>query len=169
MIKRWTHNLEDIITSELTDPCSDDRKGNLSLRHLGFTLQVRSSACYYWWKLSGQLTWPSSRPFTIWRKSLWNTVWCLTCGSCVSLERSYFWCIRNVVGMLLSFFPWNVQWAHNTYSKLISLSIATIIKKMLKLHLSAQRNLWWREGGFFLNLLLCQLVWRWIGWLAEWC
>lgn len=76
---------------------------------------------------------------------------------------------RNVVGILLPLLPWNVQWAHSTYSELISLSIAAIIKKMLKLHLSRQRNLWWREVGFFLNLLLCRLVCSWIGWLADWC
>lgn len=88
---------------------------------------------------------------------------------CTSVERFYFWHIRNIVVVFLPFFPWNVQRAHNAYSNLISLSIPTIIKKMLKLHLSAQRNLWWREVEFFLNLLLCQHVCSWIGSLAEWC
>lgn len=74
---------------------------------------------------------------------------------CTSVEGSFFWSIRNVIGIFLPFFPWNMQQGHNTHSKLISVSVATIIKKMIKLHLSAPKYLWWREpfmkGSFWIS------------------
>ena len=88
---------------------------------------------------------------------------------CISVGRSYFWCVGNVIGMLLPFFLWNVKWDQNACRKLISLSLAMIIKKMLKPHLIAQRSLRWWEAGFFQTFLLHQLDCSWIWWLAVWC
>lgn len=88
---------------------------------------------------------------------------------CTSVGRLCFWCIKNVTGMLLPFFPWNVKWGQNAHSKLISLSAAMVIKKALKPHLSTQWNLCWREVGIFQTLLFHQLACSWIWWLAVWC
>lgn len=148
----WSHRL-----------CSDGRKGSLSLRNLGFALEVMNITCYYWAADVTQQYFLYYLKKKLVKPCMMLDQWVL----CTSVERFYFWHIGNVVGVFLPFFPWNVQRAHNACSNLISLFIPTIIKKMLKLHLSAQRNLWWREVGFFLNLLLCRLVCSWIGWLAE--
>lgn len=88
---------------------------------------------------------------------------------CMSVGRSYFWSIETFIGMLLPFFPWNTEWAQNAHSKLTSLSVAMIIKKMLKATLECTKKFMLeRTGGLSdssapptcrqLNMMTCSVV-----------